>query len=278
MRILPDDMYDAIPPIVPFIPTSAKYVAGYVDSIHYTWPQTLWDRFPRALHITITTRGLVAADFADVETGDLSAQDGYDLVQEKKAKGIYCNHAKWQEVQDIFNVNRKTQPPYWIAQYPGGGRVLPVLNGIEAMAHQYFNSNPYDKSVVSQELVDLITGGKIMTDPFLTQMPKDADGNPNPPSGSYAWHILHTEQVTNDLRNPGSALLSALTKIGNSVTADTVLDQAEQVALNSLATSVNAAHQIDLTAAAEANIASDVASQVGGMLPKGWTINVTPAA
>lgn len=183
MIILPGDMYDAIPSLVGNIPTDAYAVAGYVDSISFTWSQANWDRFPKSLKCTITTTGRVKAHFADRETGDLSPQQVYDLYQAGAILGVYCNYASWQSVQDVFNANRKPQPPYWIAEYPGGGRVMPVLNGIEAVAHQYYNSNLYDRSAITDTFVELI-GGTVTT-------PADIWGYPIPsPDGKTSFAAL----------------------------------------------------------------------------------------
>lgn len=158
MIILPDDMYDAVPDLVHNIPANAKYVAGYVDSISFTWPQSAWDRFPNAVHITISTRGIVKATAGDRETGDLSPQQAYDDYQKGLIDIVYCNFAAWQGVQDVFNVNHKSQPPYWIAEYPGGGRVLPVLNGVESVAHQYQSTAKYDLTCITDTFLAIVTG------------------------------------------------------------------------------------------------------------------------
>lgn len=150
LTILPDDMFDAVPGLVGNIPINAKYVAGYVDSVSYTWPASAWNRFPNAVHVTISTRGLVPAMCGDREPGDLSASQAYDLYVAGKINVPYCSFGNWGALQDEFRAAGTTLPPaWWIAEYPGGGRVLPQLNGIIAAAHQYASSNLYDLTCIT---------------------------------------------------------------------------------------------------------------------------------
>ena len=153
------DMYDAIPALLGNIPSNAFAVAGYVDSIHYTWSVSDWNRFPDALHCTISTTGQRPADFADCESGDLTPSQAYNLAKLSQVQGIYCNLSTWPMVQAVGPLRF----PMWIAHY-NGVRELPVLNGQTAVAKQYSDSGGYDTSCLSDTFIQLI-GGTVVTDP-----------------------------------------------------------------------------------------------------------------
>lgn len=134
------DMYDAIPADLPNIPDHAYVVAGYIDSIHYTWSDADWAAFPNALHLLISTRAIKRGHFYDCENGDLTPTEAVNAVVKDRAagweSGIYCNTSTWQSVQNAVNAKKVAHPPYWIAHY-NGVRELPVLNGITAWMKQY---------------------------------------------------------------------------------------------------------------------------------------------
>lgn len=153
------DMYDAIPSLAHNIPANPYAVAGYVDSIHYTWPASLWDQFPHSLHCTISTTGRVLAHFADCENGDLTPAQAYSAAASGRVMGIYCNLSTWPSVQAVG----PRRFPMWIAHYDGL-RNLPVLNGEIAVAKQYSDSGGYDTSCLSDTFIQLI-GGTVVTDP-----------------------------------------------------------------------------------------------------------------
>lgn len=213
--ILPRDMYDAIPDLVGNIPTDAFAVAGYVDSMSFTWSQADWDRFPNSIKTTITTTGRVRAHWADCENGDLTEQQAHDLYLSGGCLGIYCNFARWQAVQDVFNASHNAQPAYWIAEYPGGGRVLPALNGIEAVAHQYASTPGYDLSCLTAAFLSII--GVIMTDPQAIAadvLNEKISG----PGGTTAYSLNDMEYWTNQFANQIPGLGDAIKALAAQVT------------------------------------------------------------
>lgn len=222
--VLTHDMYDAVPGLVTNIPVTASYVAGYVDSVSFTWPASAWARFPHAVHVTITTSGRLDADFADVENGDLTPQQGYSLYQAGRIKGIYCSFSAWQSVQDVFNTNHKAQPPYWIAQYPGGGRVMPILNGVVAVAHQYASTPGYDLSCITDTFLAIV-GGK-MTDPLQTPLARlgaKEDGTPQTGTTTLGtvvqWFDSNLSVLAGKIDAVGRQVASAQTELDNRLTA-----------------------------------------------------------
>lgn len=177
--ILPDDMYDAIYPAN--IPANAKYVAGYVDGA-WPWLFTQPGLFPGKVKVTITVTGSRRAMVGDRETGDLSPAGLVRFVQNERALGGpaigYCNFSSWNEVQQAFNSAGVAHPPYWIADYDGI-RNLPILNGIQAVAKQYANPGPYDRSCITDTFLRIL--GVDMSDPLSVQFPRlgtDINGKP----------------------------------------------------------------------------------------------------
>lgn len=109
-----------------------------------------------------------------------------------------------------------------------------------------------------------------MGDPFLSKMPVDDHGNPNPPPGSYAWYILHVEEVTNDLRNPRSAVLAAIARA--TAAADTA-DADVKASATTILAAIASGMQVTLTA----DQLADVEQRLATALP-GYTVNITPTA
>lgn len=148
-------MYDSVTP--GNIPVSAQMVAGYVSPSGYAWSASGWARFPNSTQVKITPQvshtGL-GIHVLDVESGDATPTQAPGWAKAQRALGqvptIYCSASVWGQVQAAFNAQGVAQPNYWIAAYPGGGsNVLPSLNGIVAVAHQYTDAGPYDLSVVA---------------------------------------------------------------------------------------------------------------------------------
>lgn len=148
-------MYDSVQASA--IPVTAQLVAGYVDGL-YAWSPADWRRFPNSVHVPICVdpahgQGVVL----DVENGDARPDQAPGWVRERRAAGVdptvYTGLSQWQAVQDAFNRAWVPHPHYWIAAYPGDGAVLPTLNGITAVAHQYADpatsGGSWDLSVVA---------------------------------------------------------------------------------------------------------------------------------
>lgn len=219
------DMYDAIPADIPNIPANPFAVAGYIDSIHYTWSPANWAQFPNALHLLISTRALKRGHFYDREKGDLSAAGAVNAVIADRAagwnSGIYCNESSWQEVQDAVNAKKITHPPYWIAHYDGV-RDLPTLNGHTALLKQYSDVGGRDTSCISQELVTMISGGTLVvgaTDMELTDKVTLADTGPFDGSGDPSVnHVLLNVWQNNTGGNNPAALMAAIKDLKSTVT------------------------------------------------------------
>jgi len=182
------------------IPIGTPLVAGYVPPSGFAWPDAAWKRFAGSTLVRITpsvvTTG-VGIQVLDVETGDARPDQapGWVVAQRKLGQipTIYCSMSLWPTVQAAFNTAGVAQPLYWIAAYPGGGAVLPVLNGIQAIAHQYADpatsGGDWDSSVVADYWPGVDQGG-MMSD-FDTVVPvKDANGNVIT-NVSYGWMLIN---------------------------------------------------------------------------------------
>lgn len=145
-------LYDAVTPAN--IPASTSMVAGYIDG-RYAWQPRDWARFPSAVKVRIAVfPSTLDGDVLDCEQGDATPAQCPGWVRARRAVGadptVYCSQAAWQSVINAFTAAGVAQPHYWIAAYPGGGSTnLPVLAGIQAVAHQYIDTGAYDVSVVA---------------------------------------------------------------------------------------------------------------------------------
>lgn len=88
-------MYDSVTPSA--IPQDAEVVAGYIDG-RYAWSAADWNRFPRAVKLTIAVFASHDADVLDVEIGDATPQEAPGWIIRQQARGltvptIYCNTA-----------------------------------------------------------------------------------------------------------------------------------------------------------------------------------------
>ena len=148
--------YDAIASLSHNIPTDAQIVAGYVSPSHFAWSTADWARFPNSVIVRITpqiTHTGLGIHVLDVEKGDATPAQAPLWAKAQRALGqdptVYCSASAWPTVQAAFTAAKVAQPHYWIAAYPGGGAVLPTLNGIRAVAHQYQSTAKFDKSAVA---------------------------------------------------------------------------------------------------------------------------------
>jgi hypothetical protein len=206
-------MYDAVPGLAGNIPANAQLVAGYIDSVHYTWSAANWARFPAAVKVQISTTGTNAGQVCDCETGDLTAAQAVSWVKTRRASGadptVYCSASSWPGVQAAFSSAGVAQPHYWIAHYDGV-QSLPTLNGITAVAKQYADPGPYDLSIVadswpgvdSQEVPEVELSDRMTN--YQGQPATDKNGN--------AVSVGQTLWGNNDAGWQSVALLAALTK------------------------------------------------------------------
>lgn len=243
-------MYDSV--TAGNIPTSAQLVAGYVSPSGYAWSAANWARFPNSVLVRITPQVShtgVGIQVLDVETGDATPAQAPGWVKAQRALGqdptVYCSQSVWQTVQNEFNAQGVAQPHYWIAAYPGGGStVLPSLNGIVAVAHQYADAGPYDLSVVA----DYWPG---VDDPMAALQSDDYTNiavavweallvKGNQSAQAQVWLVNAdtnaSSEVAADLDPKVNAVLSAVTAVEQSTNGNTVTLTPDQ--LTALETSV----------------------------------------
>jgi hypothetical protein len=141
-------MYDSVSPGK--IPANAQMVAGYVDG-KYKWSQDDWNRFPHAVHVTITALGgNTKADVVDCEAGDTTPASAAAWVRARKAEGynrptIYCSLSAVKDVRKATgNLLLNKDYDIWIADYDNSPRG--VYGG--TAAKQYKNTASYDVSAV----------------------------------------------------------------------------------------------------------------------------------
>jgi hypothetical protein len=144
-------MFDSVDPLA--IPEDAPLVAGYVDG-SYAWPEKAWQRFPRAIRVTITVRGLDAwfgdhANVLDVEKGAATEEMALQWVRAVRANHriptIYCSTDNRQNLIQAFRKAGEPMPLWWVAAWPGYGAEVPQ----GCVAHQFLpDLHGYDLSVV----------------------------------------------------------------------------------------------------------------------------------
>ncbi len=145
-------MFDSVDPLA--IPEDAPLVAGYVDGA-YAWPEREWQRFPRAVRVTITVRGLDAwfgahANVLDVEKGAATEEMALQWARAVRANHriptIYCSADTRPKLTQAFRNAGEPMPLWWVAAWPGAGAVVPQ----GCVAHQFLpDLNGYDLSVVT---------------------------------------------------------------------------------------------------------------------------------
>ncbi len=116
-------MYDSVN--INDIPANAAVVASYVDGA-YANTAAAFTKFPHAQHVTITVFGSLAAQVADVETGDLTPASGALWAHNKILNGqrptIYCNASTRPSVVSAlskYNLEFVRDVDSWVAQYDG---------------------------------------------------------------------------------------------------------------------------------------------------------------
>jgi hypothetical protein len=144
-------MFDSVDPLD--IPEDAPIVAGYVDGA-YAWPEREWQRFPRAVRVTITVRGLDSwfgahANVLDVENGAATEEMALQWARAVRANHriptIYCSADTLPKLSQSFRNAGEPMPLWWVAAWPGAGAVIPA----GCVAHQFLHDlNCYDLSVV----------------------------------------------------------------------------------------------------------------------------------
>lgn len=147
---VPVAMYDSVD--AHEIP-STRVVAGYIDGA-YCWTADDWDLFKEAVKITITVKGNVTANVADVENGDLTPLSARQWVVSKQQAGhrgatLYCGRASLPAVRAACH---GLDYYVWVADWTGEPH--PVEGTV---ATQYKSTAHYDESeVYSQEWLHLM--------------------------------------------------------------------------------------------------------------------------
>lgn len=140
-------MYDSVD--VAGLPTGGDLYAGYVDGI-YKNDTAIKARFPNVPFVGIavtasTNDGIVL----DVERYDATPDQAPAWVKMRRLAGVepsvYCSEDAWATVKGAFAAAGITEPPYWVAAYPGAGPGIPL----GAVAHQYADMGGYDVSTVA---------------------------------------------------------------------------------------------------------------------------------
>jgi hypothetical protein len=165
-------MIDALYPLN--IPLSVKpeIIASYIN--HPSNPQAYTqavDRFPNAIHVTISIDPNDVAQVLDCEATDARPDQCPAWATACREQGIeptvYCGkNTWWPDVQQAFATSNVTPVNYWVADY-AHGQVIP--DG--AVALQYIDTGTYDVSNVRDYWSTI--------DPLPTPV-KDDDMFPNP--------------------------------------------------------------------------------------------------
>lgn len=176
-------------------PTTGRpwdYVLGYVDGAFgpagtppSAWTPAAWSRFPGSRHVRCAVlSSTLDADVLDRETGDATAAQAVQWVQQKRARGdqeptVYVGLADWGALQAAFVSAGVPHPHYGVAAYPGAGPVQQTLNGITSAFHQYADpitsGGHFDLSVVADGWLNPLT---TMEDDVSTQrIPLRTAGN-----------------------------------------------------------------------------------------------------
>ena len=235
--------YDSVEPGA--IPVTAPVVLGYTAPSRYAWSAQDWQRFPASNHVEITPNASYPADVLDVEFGDATPNQApaWVLMMRKQAgywsPVVYCNYSTWQAVQDAFNLAGVPHPGYWIAEYPGGGQILPTLNGITAVAHQYADPNTsgghYDLSVIADGVWE-----SMMSDFNTTFTATTADGQTITVTYGEALENLYLETFFGSKYSPwtGSSLVQQI----NELTADITQLRAQLTAIQTAIAALPTGH------------------------------------
>lgn len=269
------------------IPVTASMVAGYIDSVHYTWPAAAWDRFPHAIKVRIATRATTNdGHVLDVETGDATPGQVPGWLRMRRAAGadptVYCNVATWPAVQAACRAAGVAQPHYWIAHYDGS----PVIPA-GAVAKQYHDppasGGDWDISAVADVWPGVDDTGGIDVTPEQDAILRDIReqlcglGSRNP--GQYTgWPQLGHKTIVDGMAVIGdnsdkyaaanAAALAAIQKaVGGLPTTNPGLTDAQ---VQNLATAVAAAIGSHASAT-PADIAAAVVTEFGARFPGGTT-------
>lgn len=147
--------WDGIEADVPWIPTTAQGVMGYVRPSSFAWLDKDWARFANSTKVKITPSAAVfglGVHMLDVEPGDATPAQAPGWVVNSRRAGqdptVYCALSEWAAVQAAMNAANVPHPNYVIAHYDGDPTTMPTLNGIVAVGKQYLSTARYDLTAV----------------------------------------------------------------------------------------------------------------------------------
>lgn len=105
------------------LPSNATLVGAYADG-HYQNVDAVRRQCPHATVVTITVKGNPGANVADVETGDLTPEQGAQWAANEVKAGrlptLYMNLSTWPEVQrHVAAHGIAGKVSYWVAHYDG---------------------------------------------------------------------------------------------------------------------------------------------------------------
>jgi GH25 family lysozyme M1 (1,4-beta-N-acetylmuramidase) len=120
-------MYDSITPSS--IPSTAQYIAGYVNGLWPTYAQ-LQKQFPHAVLLSIAVNASANAECLDVETGDATIADVYKWLNQQLTRNvvrpvIYTQVSNIDKLMLTMNANgfKRSEYRLWSAHYGRGEHV-----------------------------------------------------------------------------------------------------------------------------------------------------------
>lgn len=180
------EMFDAVTPAN--IPANAQMVAGYLPPSRFAWSQASWDRFPNAAKVRIAVRASTNdGHVLDVEAGDATPAQAPGWARMRRASGyatpaIYCSVSVQSQVIDAFNQAGEPLPLWWLAHYDNVD-ALPA----GAVAKQYADPGPYDRSIVADVWPGVDTGVNTME--WTDNLTNPHDATQTERAGDLLWEI-----------------------------------------------------------------------------------------
>jgi hypothetical protein len=147
-------MYDST--VAGDIPPAAEIVAGYIDG-PFAWTSEEWDKFPHAVHVTISTSGEGnAGDVLDVEADDATPAQAGPWIARRKLAGlhrptIYCDRDSIPAVRagtGKFILGKDYD--IWVADWTKVPHqvMAPGTPAASCAATQYLNVPHYDETII----------------------------------------------------------------------------------------------------------------------------------
>lgn len=153
-------LYDALYPAgIPLDIAADALVASYVDHPEVDPPcmTQLAARFPNNVNVSISAHGHLAQIY-DVESGAIDVESVPNLLLLARAQGItpvvYCAPRTRPGVEDACNRVGVLHPMWWCVQRAGAPFIPDGWDG-----NQWLGAGPYDQSIISDPLAQILTGG-----------------------------------------------------------------------------------------------------------------------